>query len=114
MGRFDSPSCRTVLQSLDPEASLQPVSTGVPCWYCTMTASRVKVTVKSASQIGSTYIKVWRKPGTRCPLIGNPNGMWSKSKSHVPVYCWVCPVAAPALNFGAERYMLTIGAYVEK
>ena len=48
------------------------------------------------------------------PFIGNPDGIWGKSKSPVPVDCWVCPVAVPTLTFGAERSMLTIGAYVEK
>ena len=79
-----------------------------------MTVSRVKVTVQLVSQIGNTLIKVWRKPGTRCPLIGNPNGRWGKSKSAAPVDCWVCPVAVPTLTFGAERSMLTIGASAEK
>ena len=49
----------------------------------------------------------------RCPLIGNPDGRWGKSKSPVPVDCWVLPVAVPTLNFGAERSMLTIGESVE-
>ena len=76
-------------------------------------ASHVKVTVQSASQIGYTPIEVWRKPGMRCPLIGNPNGRWGKSKSPVSVDCWVCPVAVPTVTFGAEKSMLTIGASVE-
>ena len=33
---------RAIIQSLDPEASHQPVSTGVPFWYRTITASRVR------------------------------------------------------------------------
>ena len=74
----------------------------------------MKVTVQSASQSGPAPIKVWRKPGMRCPLIGNTYGIWDKSKSRVPVNCWVCPVAVPTLTLGAERSMLTIGAYVEK
>ena len=49
----------------------------------------------------------------RFPLIGNPDGRWGKSKSPVPVDCWVLPVAVPTLNFGAERSMLTIGESVE-
>ena len=50
----------------------------------------------------------------RCPLIGNYDGRWGKSNSPVPVDFWVCPVAVPTLNFGAERSMLTIGASAEK
>ena len=114
MGRFDSPGCRAILRSLDPEASRQPVSTGVPCWSRTMTSSRVKVIVQSASQSGPTPIKVWWKPVMSCPLIGNPEGIWGKSKSPVPVYCWVFPVAVPTLTFGDKRSMLTIGESVEK
>ena len=94
--------------------SRQPVCTGVPCFSLTMTASRMKVTVQLASYSGPTPIKVWRKPGMRCPLIGNPDGIWGKSKSPVPVYCWVFPVAVPTLTFGAERSMLTTGVSAEK
>ena len=79
-----------------------------------MTALRVKVTVQSESLSGPTHINLWRKPGMRCPLIVNPNGIWGKSKSPVPVDFWVCPVDVPTLIFGAERHMLTIGASVEK
>ena len=79
-----------------------------------MTASRVKVTVQSESQSRHTPIKVWRKPGMRFPLIGNPDGVWGKSKCPVPVDCWVFPVAVPTLTFGAERSMLTLGASAEK
>ena len=74
----------------------------------------MKVTVQSASQSGPTPIKVWRKPGIRCTLIGNTDGRWGKSNYPVPVDCWVFPVALPTLNFGAERSMLTIRASVEK
>ena len=95
-------------------ASCQPVSTGVPCLSCTMTASCVKVTVHSASHSGPTHIKVWHEPGMRCPLIGNPNGRWGKSKSPVPVDCWVCPVAVPNLTFGAARSFLATWASVEE
>ena len=95
-------------------ASRQPVITGVPCLSRTMTASCMKVTVQSASYSGTTPIKVWRKPGIRCPLIGNPNWIWSKSKSPLRVDCWVCPIALPALTFGDSSSMLTTGASVEK
>ena len=74
----------------------------------------MKVTVQSASQIGPTPIKVWKKIGMRCPLIGNPDGRWGKSKSPVTVDCWVCPVAVTTLTFGAGRSMLTIGESVAK
>ena len=95
-------------------ASRQPVSTGVPCLSRTMTASRVNVTVQSASHSRPTPIKAWRKPVMRCPLIGNPDGRWVKFKSPVPVDCWVCPVSVPNLNFGAKRSMLNTGESVEK
>ena len=78
-----------------------------------MTALLVKVNVQSASKIGPTPIKVWRKPGMRCPLIVNPHGIWGKSKSHVSVDCWVCLGSVTTLTFGAERSMLSIGASVE-
>ena len=74
----------------------------------------MKVAVQSASQSVPTPIKVWRNPGMRCPLIGNPGGRWGKFKSPVPLDCWVCPVAVPTLTFGSERSMLTMGAYVAK
>ena len=50
----------------------------------------------------------------RCPLIGNPDGIWGKSKSPVPVNCWIYPDAVPNLTFGAAGYMLTTGVSVEK
>ena len=58
MGRFASPGCKEILQSRGPEGSRHPVSTGVPWVSRTITVSRVKVTVQSASQIGPTPIKV--------------------------------------------------------
>ena len=110
---FASPGCRAILQSLGPEASRQPVSTGVPCWSLTITTSRVKLTIQSASKSGPTPINVWRKPVMRFPLIGNPDGIWGKSNSPVPVDCWFFPVAVPTLTFVAKGSMLTIGASVE-
>ena len=79
-----------------------------------MTALRVKVTAQSASHRGPTHIKVWRNPGIRCPLIGNPNGIWGKARLPVPEDCWVLLVAVPTVTFGAARYMLTTEAYVAK
>ena len=72
--RFDYPVCRDISQSLVPVASHQLVSTAVPCLLRKMTASHVKVTALSASQREPTPIEVWRKPGIRCPLIGNSDG----------------------------------------
>ena len=95
-------------------ASCQPVSTAVPCLSCTMTALRVMVTVQSASHSGPKSTKIWRKPGMRCPLVGNPDGRWGKSRSPVPVDCWNCPVAMPTVTFGAARSMLTTGESMEK
>ena len=95
-------------------ASRQPVRTALPCLSRMMTASRVKVTVQLASHSGPTHTKVWRKPGMRFPLIGNPDGRWGNSRSPVPVDYWVCPVAVPTMTFGAARYMLTTGASMEK
>ena len=77
-----------------------------------MTALRVKVNVQSASHSGPTIIKAWQKPGIRCPFIVNPDGIWGKSKSPVPVYCWVFPVDVPTLTFGAKRSMLATGLSV--
>ena len=94
-------------------ASLQLVITAVPCLLRTVTASRVKVTVQSESHSGTTPTKVWRKPGMRCPFIGNPDGRWVKSRSPVSVDCWVFPVAVSTVTFGAARYMLTTGASKE-
>ena len=74
----------------------------------------MKVTVQSASQIGPTPIKVCQKPGMRCPLIGNPDGIWGKYRSPIPVYCWVCPVTVPTVTFGAVRSMLITGASMAK
>ena len=95
-------------------ASLQPVSTAVTCLSRTMTASRVKVNVQSASHSGPTNTKVWRKPGTRCPFIGNPDGRRGKSRSPIPVDCWVCPVAVTTATFGAAQSVLTTEASMEK
>ena len=95
-------------------ASLQLVSTAVPCLLRTVTASRVKVTVQSESHSGTTPTKVWRKPGMRCPLIGNPDGRWGKPRSFFPVDCCVCPVAVHTVTFGATQFMLTTGESMEK
>ena len=83
-------------------------------WQFTFTREAVKVTVQSASKSGSTHIRVWRKPDIICPMIGNPEGIWGKFKSPVPVDCFVWPVAVPTLTVGAERLMLTMGASAEK
>ena len=95
-------------------ALLEPVRTGLPCLSCTITALRIKVTVQSASHSEPTPIKVWWKPGMRYYLIENPDGRWGNSKSPVPVYCWVCPVDVPTLNFGSVSSLLTTGSSVEK
>ena len=114
LGRFDSPGCRDIRRSLGPVASRRPVSTAVPCLSLTMTASRVKVTAQSASHRVPTLIKFWRKPGIRCPLIGNSDGRWGKARLPVPAYCCVYPVAVPTVTFGAARSMLNTGASVAK
>ena len=114
LGRFYSPGFRDIFHSLEPEASHQPVSNGVPCWSHMMMALNVKVTVQLASNSAPTPITVWRKPGMGCPLIGNPNRRWGMSKSPVPVEFWVCPVDVPILTFCSKRSMLTTGASVEK
>ena len=114
VGRSDSPGCKAILQILGPVASRQTVSTDVPCLLHTMTASRVKVTVQSASHRGPTHIKVCRKPGIRCTFIGNSDGIWGKSRLTVPADCWVFPVAVPTVTFGAALSMLTAGSSVEK
>ena len=114
MGRFASSGCREILQSHGPEALSHPVSIGVPWLSHTITASRMKVTVPSASQSGPTPIKVWRKTGNICSVIGNPDGSWGKFKSPVLVDCCVWPVAVPTLTVGDERSMLTMGASAAK
>ena len=65
LGRFDSPGCRDIHQSLVSVALRQPVSTAVPYLLGTMTSLRVKVTAQLESHRGPTPIKVWRKPGIR-------------------------------------------------
>ena len=114
MGRFASPDFRDILQSCGHEASRHPVSTGVPWVSLTITDSRVKVTVQSASQSGPTPIKVWQKPDIIFPVIGNPDGIWGKCKSHVLVDWCVWPVSVPTLTVGSERLMLTMGESAEK
>ena len=70
-------------------SSRQPVSTGVPCLSCTMTASRAKITVQAVSQSGPTSTRVWRKPGMRCTFIGNTVGRRRKFRFPVTVDFWV-------------------------
>ena len=74
----------------------------------------MKVIVQSESQSGPTPIKVWWKPGIICPVIGNPDGIWGKFKSPVPVDCSVWPVAVPTLTSRAEGLMLTMRAFGAK
>ena len=106
--------CRAIIQRHGPKFSRHAVSTGVPRASLTITAARVNVTVQSASQSGPKPIKVWRKPGIICPVIGNPDGSWGKFKSLVPVDCCVWTVAALTLTVGAERLAFTMGAYAAK
>ena len=72
-----------------------------------MTASCVKVPAQSASHRYLTPIKVWQKPGIRCPLNINSIEKWGKAKFPSPAVCFVCPVAVPTMTLDAERYMLT-------
>ena len=53
-------------------------------------------------------------PGIRCPLIGNSNGIWGKSRLNVSMDCCVCPIAVSTVSFGAAWSMLTTGASVAK
>ena len=46
--------------------------------------------------------------------MGNPDGIWGKFKSPVPVDSCDWPVAVPNLTFGAERSTLTMGSSAEK
>ena len=55
LGRFDSPGCNDIRQSLGFVASRQPVIISVPCFSCMMTATRVKVTAQSASHLVCSY-----------------------------------------------------------
>ena len=80
----------------------------------TNNASRVKVTVQSASQSGPTPINVWQKPGIICPVIGNPDGSCGKFKSPVPVGFCVWTVAVPTLTVRANRSTFTMGASTAK
>ena len=114
LSRFYSPGMRDIHQSLGHVASHQPVSIDVPCLTRTISASRMKLIAQLASHSGPTHIKIWRNPCIRCPLSGNPGGRWGKARYLVPVDCWVFPVDAPTVYFGAARSMLTTGAYVEK
>ena len=94
--------------------SHQPVSTYVTCLFLIMTALRVKVTAQSASHRGPTPIKVWRKPGMRCPLVINSDRRLGKAKLLVPADCCVYPVDVPTATLGAARSMLNTGASTEK
>ena len=115
LGRFDSSGCRDIFQSRGAVDSRQPVSTAVPFLPCRMTASRVKVTSQSASYRGPTPIKVWWKPGIRCPLIGNSDGIWGKAKSPIPAgfffrcctHCdpWSSTVYVDYRGIGVEVYV---------
>ena len=81
LGRSDSPGCRAIRQSWGLVDSRQPLSISGPCLLRTMTASRVKATVQSASHRVTTTIKVWRKPGIRFPFVGNSDGRWVIGKT---------------------------------
>ena len=94
--------------------SRQPVSTAVPCLSTTITVFYVKVNAQLASRRGPTPIKVWRKPGMRCPLVGKSDGIWGKAKLLVPADCCVCPVVVPTVTLGAAWSLLTTGASTAK
>ena len=110
LGRSESPRCRAIFQSRGPVNSLQPVSTAMPCFSLKVTALRVKVNAQSASHRGLTPIKVWRKPGMRCPLMGKSNRMCGKAKFPIPADCCVFPVSVPTVTLGAAQSMLTTGS----
>ena len=94
--------------------SRQPASTDVPCLSLTMSALHMKVNAQLVSHRGPTPIKVWRKPGMRCPLVGNSDGIWGKVKLPVPADCCVCPVAVPTVTLGAAWSMLSTRESVAK
>ena len=66
------------------------------------------------SHRGHTPIKVWRKPGMRCPLVINSDRRLGKAKLLVPADCCVYPVDVPTATLGAARSMLNTGASTEK
>ena len=94
--------------------SRQPVSTAVPCLSTTITVFYVKVNAQLASRRGPTPIKVWRKPGMRCPLVGKSDGIWGKAKLPFPADCFVCPIAMPTLALGSAQSMLNTGSLASK
>ena len=110
MVRFDSPGCRSIRHIRGPVDARQPVSNDVPFLWRTMAASRVKVTVQWESHKVPTCIKVWWKPGIRCPLVGNSDGIWGKSKFPIPADFCVFLVAVPTVTLVAAEYMFTTGA----
>ena len=48
------------------------------------------------------------------PVTGNPEVIFGRFNSPVPVDCWDWPVAVPTVTFGAEQSTLTMGASAEK
>ena len=110
LGRVDLPGWRAIIQRRGPDCSRQPISTGLPCASLTITATRVNVTVQSASHSRPTPIKVCLNPGMICPVTGNPEGSLGKFNSHVPMDCCDWPVSVPTVTFRANMLTLTMGA----
>ena len=90
------------------------VSIAVPCFSITNTALCLKVTAQSTSHRVPTPIKVWRKPGMRCSLVGNSDRRWGKSKLTVPADCCGLTVVVPTVTLGAARSMLNTGESAAK
>ena len=84
-GRFTSSFFREIIQRRGPECLRNPVSTGMPRAYLTITDAPVNVAVQSTSHSGPTPIKVWQNPGMICPVTRNPEGSFGKFNSPVPV-----------------------------
>ena len=93
------PSYRAILQRRGPDCSRHPVSTGMPCASLTITSARVNVTVQSALHSRPTPIMVCQNPGMICPVNGNPEGIFGRFNSHVPVEFCDFPVAVLTVTF---------------
>ena len=94
--------------------SLQPVRISDSLWSYMMTLFFVKITLKSASQMGPRPIRVWWKEGTTFPDRLKLGGRLGIPKSDEPLDWCGWPLAVPTVIVGAVGSKLIVGAFFEK
>ena len=101
-------------QRPSPFLSLHTVIIGDPPWLYMMTFFLVKVTLKLASHMGPSTMRVWWKEGMTLPAQGKFGGRLERPKLAAPLNWCGWPLAVPTVTLGAVGSKLIFGAFFEK